>query len=120
MAKKGKGGKKTGSGQYDLFAGRRRRDDGMKLVADNNPTFSYQFFHYILALPIGWIGNCESISKVWTGVQPKHHNAWGSCWGHAKKKGLLRELVTRVPNTNVKSNARRQNLYERVAPSQAI
>jgi hypothetical protein len=106
--------------QYDLFEGRKRRDGGMQQVADNNPTFAYQFYHHILKLPLGWIGNCETISKAWTGVQPRHHNAWGSCWGHAKRKGLLVELVVKVPNANVKSHARRQNLYERVTPAQKI
>jgi hypothetical protein len=111
MAKKSKGGK---GGQYDLFKGRADRNRGMQQVADNNPTFSYQFFHFVLKLQKGWIGNNETIRKAWTGVQPRHHNAWGSCFGHAKRKGLLQELTTRVPNENVKSRARRQNLYKRV------
>jgi hypothetical protein len=67
-------------------------------------------------LPIGWVGNNEDIVRNWTGVKPKHHNAWGSCFGHAKRKGLLEELPVRRPNERVKSHARRQNLYRRIKP----
>jgi len=104
---------------FDYAESVRLRDEGMKRVAENNPTFSYQYFHYVLALPLGWIGNNETIMKAWTGVQPKHPNAWGSCLGHCKRKGLLRELgeLGRVPNQRKPGHARRQCLYMRVGPS---
>jgi hypothetical protein len=101
---------------FDYAESARRRDEGMDLVAKNNPTFAYQYYHAILALPLGWVGNNEDIVRDWTGVQPKHPNAWGSCFGHAKRKGLLTELPDRRPNEGVKAHARRQNLYIRVKP----
>jgi hypothetical protein len=107
-------------GEDDLFdyaESVRLRDEGMKRVADNNPKFSYQYFHHVLALPLGWIGNNETIMKEWKGVEPRHPNAWGSNLGHCKRKGLLRELPMKRPNERKPGHARRQCLYMRVAPS---
>jgi hypothetical protein len=32
---------------FDYAESVRLRDEGMKRVAENNPTFSYQYFHYV-------------------------------------------------------------------------
>lgn len=60
---------------FDYGKSRAGRDEGMALVRDHNQEFSYQFYHFVLALPSGWVGQCEDIRKVWKGIRPKHHNA---------------------------------------------
>ena len=113
MAKKSKGtgkGKKT-SGQFDLFAARKARDKGMQSVADNNPTFSYRYFHFVAAMPRGWRGTNEDIKKVWPWELPHHHNAWGANWGACVKQGLLAMTDDIVPMTAKRSHARKTHIY---------
>lgn len=98
---------------FDLKLGRERRDEGMERVTTGNPEFKVQFAQYLDRLPHGWVGQCEDIRKVWTGIYAKPQ-AWGACWNAAKKRGVIVELEERAPMTGVKSNARRTNLYRRV------
>ena len=99
---------------FDYGKAKEERDAGMGLVEEHNKDFAYQFLHAVIALPVGWVGTCEDIRRVWTGIVPKHHNAWGSCWGAAKRRGLLIELPDKVPMTAVKSHARKTHLHRRV------
>ena len=57
---------------FDYGKSRAERDAGMALVRDHNQEFSYQFYHFVLALPSGWVGQCEDIRRVWCGIKPKH------------------------------------------------
>jgi hypothetical protein len=93
---------------------RRARDEGMIRVAEHNETFAIQFAKYIDRLPRGWTGTCEDIRKVWKGILPNHHNAWGSCWGAAKRAGKLVELEQQVSMTAVKAHARKTHLFRKV------
>jgi hypothetical protein len=97
---------------YNLLKGREARDEGMALVRDSNPTFSYEFHQAILSLPRGWIGQCEDIRRNWKGTIP-HPNAWGANWNAAVKRGLLVELPIKVNMTGVKSHGRRTHLFRR-------
>jgi hypothetical protein len=99
---------------FDYAESKARRDEGMDRVEESNPEFSQQFLMAIANLPSGWVGTCEDIRRDWRGVEPSHPNAWGSCWGGAKRRGLLVELPDRVAMTAVKSHARRTHLHRRV------
>lgn len=105
---------------FDPGGSRDGRDDGMGRVEGNNPTFAYQFRHVILRLPLGWEGTCEDIREHWKGVKPKHHNAWGSCWGSAVRAGLLVQLEAQTHMRALKSHARKTHFHRRVHPSQAV
>jgi len=103
---------------FDLPEGRRRRDEGISRVKANNSAFSIEFAEYILHLPIGWVGKCEDIRRVWRGVSPSHPNAWGACWNGAVKQGLLVELPDhRVPMKAKKSHGRKTSLFMRRHPT---
>jgi hypothetical protein len=86
---------------------------GMGRVADANPVFSIQFGQYLDRLPRGWEGTCEDIRRIWKGVRPKHPNAWGSCWGAAKRRGVLVELHKQVHMTAVRSHGRKTHIYRK-------
>jgi hypothetical protein len=100
-------------GEFDLFQSRAARDEGIDLVLDHNPEFKDVFFHTILRLPRGWIGQCEDIRRDWTGPWPGHPNAWGASWNAAKRLGLLVELPDQVSMTGVKSHGRKTHLHRR-------
>jgi hypothetical protein len=102
------------TGEFDLYKGRARRDRGMLLVAGNNKDFGYQFLHTVIALPKGWVGQCEDIRKDWPGTRPRHPNAWGACWNGAVKRGLLKRLPQMVAMTGVRSHGRKTHLHERI------
>lgn len=97
---------------FDLERGRAARDEGMARVIDHNPEFKVQFARFIDQLPRGWIGLCEDIRKEWKGVYAPPQ-AWGACWGAAKRRGQLVELPSRIPMAGVKSHGRRTNLHRK-------
>jgi hypothetical protein len=97
---------------FDVTISRTRRDEGMALVAGNEPDFAYEFHRYVLALPRGWTGQCEDIRQAWTGTRPKPQ-AWGACWNAEIRRGLLVELPDEVPMTASKSHARKTHLFRR-------
>ncbi len=99
---------------FDPAAGRAARDTGMALALNASPTFNDQFFQFVLSLPIGWIGQCEDIREVWTGIPPKSHYCWGAAWNSCIKKGLLLDTGIETQMKAKRSNGRRTHLYRRV------
>jgi hypothetical protein len=98
---------------FDLVQGKAARDKGMERVLAHEETFAYRFHQVILHLPHGWVGQCEDIRRNWVGKHP-HPNAWGSAWGVAFRRGLLRKLPIEAHMTARRSHGRRTHLYQRV------
>lgn len=101
---------------FDPVAGIDRRDDGMSRVMENAPVFSYNFFHYILAKPIGWIGKCEDVRREMIAVGmplPHSDRCWGANWNGCIKRGLLVDTGIEVQSESKRSNGCKTHLYRR-------
>ena len=102
---------------FDLVEGERRKQAGMRLVMDNNPSFRDQY-RWVIAnvLPRGWIGTNEEIIKLWKPEWPQPHcpQCWGSNWGAAVRRGELVMLPFRQPMKVPSSHKRSTELYKKV------
>ena len=70
-------------------------------------------------LPIGWEGTGEDIRfrLIEEGLAaPRHHNAWGTVIGGARRSGLLARTGEWRPMRGDKAHGRETRVYRRVVP----
>ena len=104
--------KKRYTKTFPSRAGETERDAGIDLVMRNNPEFSYQYFHYILAMPPGKVFLNEDIKAGWKGVWAKPQ-AWGANVNACLRYGLLEHLPQETNMKLPKSHARKTHWLRR-------
>jgi hypothetical protein len=93
-------------------SGEQHRDAGMSLVMNNNPDFSYQYFHHILAMPPGTVFLNEDIKTNWRGT-PANPQAWGANVNACLRRGLLEHLPDETNMKLPRSHARKTHWLRR-------
>ena len=102
---------------FDEEESKRRRDDGIALVADNGAGWQDRAMYVIWHLPIGWTGIGEDIRKLVleSGIGPPHHpNCWGSLIMHATRCNVIKRTGEMRNAKSVKSNASTYPVIERI------
>ena len=104
------GWQETGPGQSALA--RAAREDALERVAREE--FMREGMKFIGSLGHGTEATGEEIRLRCEarGIEPHHHNAWGSLIMTALRKGLLRHTGRYAPMTVKRSHARRTPVYE--------
>lgn len=99
----------------DVVEGRKRRDEGIARVRNNNPNFHSKALEAIKAIPAGTDGIAE-----WYRIQvtpsvgnPKHPNAWGAAISSLVKSGDLVPTGEYGPMTLPGSHARASQILRR-------
>jgi hypothetical protein len=102
---------------FDEEESKRRRDDGIALVADNGAGWHDRAMYVIWHLPIGWTGIGEDIRKLVleSGAGPPHDP---NCWGALIMSATRHKMVRRTGEVRhariVSSNARTCMVLERI------
>lgn len=102
--------------QFDLFAGKAAKADGIASVKDHNVTWIDQGLAVIGALPVGWVGIGEDLRRiVVTRIgKPNHPNAWGALVNTSLKRGWFTPTGHWLSPADVKSHSRPTRQYRKV------
>jgi hypothetical protein len=95
------------------LSGLEGKDRALEGVMKPNVKWRADALAKLKALPVGWKGTGEDIRKV-VGVEPHHHNAWGSLVSAALKDELIYPNGDRVAMKAKTSHGRQTPVYERL------
>lgn len=100
--------------QFNLQASIAARDEALDRIAAKSDTFMPNGIIAITNLPGGeYTGEAIRDRLTAAGIVPHHHNAWGALVASAIKHGLLIATGRWIPMQDVRSHARKTQVYER-------